>query len=202
MQICSDREFARLRLGVDYDSEFWQAVGSEGYEPPLREAVDNGTASKRLSSACWNARSSRFSNGTWILMRCASSSAVAMSSGEHGLSPTGDRQPAGQVGSQEVPRHARFSRYSERERTAIRNTALMRETAATAYFGPHVLRYAKQHLDDPRMPRTLHRLVFATRHACHRAPGEVSREAFELLHRHFPASEWAEKTPYWYGEID
>lgn len=102
----------------------------------------------------------------------------------------------------EVPQHARFSRYSERERAAIRNVALMRETAATASFGPHVLRYAKQHLDDPRMPRTLHRLVFATRHACYQAPGEVSREAFQLLHRHFPDSEWAEKTPYWYGEID
>ena len=30
----------------------------------------------------------------------------------------------------------------------------------------------------------------------------ISRAAFRLLHRHFPDSEWAEKTPYWYGEID
>ena len=103
----------------------------------------------------------------------------------------------------EVLQQPRFSRYSERERAAIRNVALMRETAATTSFGPHVLRYAREHLDDPRVPRTLHRLVFATRHACGwRAPGSISRAAFRLLHRHFPDSEWAQKTPYWYGEID
>lgn len=103
----------------------------------------------------------------------------------------------------EVPQHPRFSRYSDREKTAIRDVALVRETAATTSFGPHVLRYAREHLDDPRVPRTLHRLVFATRHACGwRAPGSISRAAFRLLHRHFPDSEWAEKTPYWYGEID
>ena len=103
----------------------------------------------------------------------------------------------------EVPQHPRFSRYSDRESAAIRSVAQMRETAATTSFGPHVLRYAKEHLDDPRVPRTLHRLVFATRHACGwRAPGSISRGAFVLLHRHFPDSEWAEKTPYWHGEID
>ncbi|MYD97626.1 MAG: hypothetical protein F4X98_09600 [Gammaproteobacteria bacterium] len=103
----------------------------------------------------------------------------------------------------EVPRIPRFSRYTEREKTAIRNVALMRETSASASFGPHVLRYAKENLDDPRVPRTLHRLVFATRHTCSwNAPGSISRGAFVLLHRHFPDSEWAEKTPHWYGEID
>ena len=99
----------------------------------------------------------------------------------------------------EVPQHPRFSRYSDREKVAIRNVAFVRETAATTSFGPHVLRYAKEHLDDPRVPRTLHRLVFATRHACGwRAPGSISRGAFVLLHRHFPDSEWAEKTPHWF----
>ncbi len=29
--------------------------------------------------------------------------------------------------------------------------------------------------------------------------GEVSKRAFDLLHRHYPASPWTEKTPYWYG---
>ena len=98
--------------------------------------------------------------------------------------------------------HPRFSHYSPNEMKAIREVVQLRSTAATTSFGPHVLRYAKEHLDDSRIPRTLHRLVFATRHACHAsAPGNISQAAYALLHKHFPESEWAEKTPYWYGRL-
>ena len=97
-----------------------------------------------------------------------------------------------------VLQHPRFSHYSEAEIDASRRMVDLRRTAATTAFGPHVIRYAKNNLDDPRVPRTLHRLVFATRHACMTVPGEISRAAFALLHKHFPDSEWAEKTPYWY----
>ena len=99
--------------------------------------------------------------------------------------------------------HPRFSRYSPSEMKAIREFVQRRSTAATTSFGPHVLRYAKEHLDDSRIPRTLHRLVFATRHACHAyyTPGNISQAAYALLHKHFPESEWAEKTPYWYGRL-
>ena len=98
----------------------------------------------------------------------------------------------------------RFSHYSDSELTAIRQVVDYRETAATTSFGPHVIRYASDHLDDPRVPRTLHRLVFATRHACYYlwAPGKISQAAYALLHEHFPDSEWAAKTPYWYGRLD
>lgn len=94
--------------------------------------------------------------------------------------------------------HPRFSHYSEPELESIKQLVELRRTAATTSFGPHVIRYAKENLDDPRIPRTLHRLVFATHHACYGAPGEISQAAFALLHKHFPDSEWAEKTPYWY----
>ena len=97
--------------------------------------------------------------------------------------------------------HPRFSRYSPSEMKAIREVGQLRSTAATTSFGPHVLRYAKDHLDDSRIPRTLHRLVFATRHACFAAPGNISQAAYALLHKHFPESEWADKTPYWYGRL-
>ena len=98
--------------------------------------------------------------------------------------------------------HPRFSRYSPSEMKAIREVGQLRSTAATTSFGPHVLRYAMDHLDDPRIARTLHRLVFATRHACHAwAPGNISQAAYALLHKHFPESEWADKTPYWYGRL-
>ena len=98
----------------------------------------------------------------------------------------------------------RFSRYSDSELTAIRQVVDYRKTAATTSFGPYVIRYARDHLDDPRVPRTLHRLVFATRHACRywQAPGKISQAAYALLHEHFPDTEWAAKTPYWYGRLD
>ncbi len=97
-----------------------------------------------------------------------------------------------------------FSRYSDAELSEIREVSEYRQTAATTSFGPHVIRYARDNLDDPRVPRTLHRLVFATRYACSywNAPGNISQAAFALLHEHFPDSEWAEKTPYWYGQLD
>ena len=94
--------------------------------------------------------------------------------------------------------HPRFAHYSEGEREAIRGVADLGATAATTAFGPHVIRYAK---DNPRVPRTLHRVVFATRHACHAVPGEISRGAYALLHEHFPDSEWAAKTPYWFDRL-
>ena len=100
--------------------------------------------------------------------------------------------------SEQTLRHLRFSRYSDREIAAIRKVNEARQTSATTSFGPHVIRYAKDNLNDPRVPKALHRLVFATRHACRTAPGEISRAAYSLLHRHFPHSEWAEKTPYWF----
>ena len=101
-------------------------------------------------------------------------------------------------------RSPRFSRYSDSELAAIRKVVDDRDTAATTSFGPHVIRYARNHLDDPRVLRTLHRLVFATRHACYyfSAPGRISQAAYALLHKHFPDGEWAEKTPYWYGRLD
>ena len=96
----------------------------------------------------------------------------------------------------------RFSHYSAGEREDIGRVSTARSTAATTSFGPHVLRYAREHPNDPRIPRTLHRLVFATRHACWHAPGSISRAAFVLLHEHYPESEWTEKTPYWYGRLE
>ena len=98
-----------------------------------------------------------------------------------------------------VVRNARFSSYPEPQLEAIRRVPDARTTAATTSFGPHVIRYAKDNLDDPRVPRTLHRLVFATRYACYTAPGDISRAAYTLLHKHFPDSEWADKTPYWFA---
>lgn len=72
--------------------------------------------------------------------------------------------------------------------------------AAPMYFAPVVLSWAKAHPDDPRVPEALHYFVRATRYGCvDKSIGPYSRQAFDLLHKKYPASEWTKKTQYWYG---
>ena len=50
------------------------------------------------------------------------------------------------------------------------------------------------------VPESLHYFVRATRYGCvDKSIRRYSREAFDLLHRKYPKSEWTMKTPYWYG---
>ena len=92
----------------------------------------------------------------------------------------------------------RFAHYDEAQLEDIRRLRRIDEVSVAGFFGPAVLRYARSNLDDPRVPYALHRVVFASRHACMSGPGDIAKQAHNLLHKHFPDSEWAEKTPYWY----
>lgn len=84
-------------------------------------------------------------------------------------------------------------------RDADLEAAVARELPTAAeFFGPHVVRYARENHADPRVPEALHRVVFATRYSCQSGPGDVSRVAFGILHENYGDSEWAERTPYWY----
>ena len=72
--------------------------------------------------------------------------------------------------------------------------------AAPLYFAPVVLDWAKSHPDDPRVPEALHYFVRSTRFGCvDKSIGPYSRRAFDLLHSRYANSEWAKKTPYWFG---
>jgi len=45
----------------------------------------------------------------------------------------------------------------------------------------------------------LYRAVRATRHGCgNDTKGKYSKDAFRLLQRRYPKSEWTKKTPYWF----
>ena len=59
-----------------------------------------------------------------------------------------------------------------------------------------VIEWAKKHPNDPRVPEALHRAVKSARYGC--TSGELSRQAFQLLHKRYPNSSWAKKTKYWY----
>ena len=88
------------------------------------------------------------------------------------------------------------------------NAALPRLSAlepAPIHLGEIVFRWSDPHRDDPRVPEALHLVVRATRYGCEWGRdqqrvdyGEVSKRAFDTLHRRYPNSPWTEKTKYWY----
>lgn len=58
---------------------------------------------------------------------------------------------------------------------------------------------------DDRLPEALHLVVFATRTSCHTLEtgnSDVSKAAFHMLHRRYPGSIWAARTPYWFDKIE
>jgi len=77
--------------------------------------------------------------------------------------------------------------------------ALDRIESAPDFFGREVKVWAATHPTDARVAEALHRVVRATRFGCTTDTSpDASREAFTLLHKLFPRSEWAKQTPYWF----
>jgi len=70
---------------------------------------------------------------------------------------------------------------------------------APNYLAAQVLAYAKDHEDDQRVPQALHLAVRATHFGCTNAETtRLSKAAFNFLHEHYPKSEWATETRYYY----
>jgi hypothetical protein len=98
----------------------------------------------------------------------------------------------------EVPA-AVFLTAEEEARAAREWQTLDAIEAAPEFFGREALAWAATHPTDARLAEALHRVVRATRLGCTTdGSGDVSRQAFTLLHKRFPRSEWAAQTPYWY----
>jgi hypothetical protein len=52
---------------------------------------------------------------------------------------------------------------------------------------------------DPRAPEALHLAVNTTRYGCTgKQTGQFSKQAFDLLHRRYPASPWSAQTKFWF----
>ena len=74
----------------------------------------------------------------------------------------------------------------------------------SSYFAPTLIEWAKQKPADPEAPKALHFLVASTREECYaiERPGQAkpqySRQAFQLLRKLYPKSEWAAKTRHYY----
>ena len=73
--------------------------------------------------------------------------------------------------------------------------------AAPNYLCRQVIQWTQQHPADPRSPEALHLAVRSTRYGCtDKETGKWSKAAFDQLHKNFPNSTWAKKTPYWFKD--
>jgi len=72
---------------------------------------------------------------------------------------------------------------------------------APNYLSAEAIAWAKARPKDPDVAEALARAVSSTRYGCSdKQTGAYSRQAFTILHRQYPATEWAKRTPFWYSE--
>lgn len=92
-----------------------------------------------------------------------------------------------------------FLSESDRRTAAGEYARLAALDTAPNYLAAEAVRLARLKPNDPRAPEILHLAVRATRYGCtDKDTGSRSQAAFELLHRKYPNSEWAKKTPFWF----
>jgi hypothetical protein len=93
----------------------------------------------------------------------------------------------------------RFLSAADLQRAKLEWESLMKLGAAPNYISKTVIEWANRNPDDSRVPEALHLAVKTSRYGCGDADtGRWSKAAFDLLHRKYPASPWAKKTPYWF----
>jgi hypothetical protein len=68
------------------------------------------------------------------------------------------------------------------------------------YLAQTSISWATKNPTDPRAPEALHLAVRSTRYGCtDNETGRWSKAAFDLLHRRYPNSIWANATKYWFS---
>ena len=94
---------------------------------------------------------------------------------------------------------APFLSATDREQAAAEWKKLQSVATGPNWLGAQTLAFAQAHPQDPRVPEALYLVVRATRYGCtDKETSDFSHRAFDLLHRRYPNSEWAKKTPYWF----
>ncbi|MEJ7700970.1 MAG: hypothetical protein WKF71_15185 [Pyrinomonadaceae bacterium] len=86
-------------------------------------------------------------------------------------------------------------------RQAETEQAKLRAVGSSATFlAKRAVEFATRHPAHALTPEILHLGVRATRYGCQNAQTlTFSKQAFQILHKQFPNSEWTKKTPYYFG---
>ena len=90
---------------------------------------------------------------------------------------------------------------AEESRTAEKEWMnLSKSESGSTWLAHQAFDWAVAHPDDPLTPESLHLVVRVLRYSCgeDKIDSKLSHEAFNLLHRKYPNSEWTKKTPYWF----
>jgi hypothetical protein len=99
----------------------------------------------------------------------------------------------------DAPQSPAFLSDAERARAGRELAALARQGAAATALARQAVAFARANATDARAAETLYLGVRATRYGCaDDDTGKASKAAFDLLHRAYPKTEWAKRTPYWY----
>ncbi len=105
------------------------------------------------------------------------------------------------MGSLRHPPSPPFLTQSERATSTKELAALKALGAAPNYICREVLQWATTNPDDPRIPEALHIAVRTTRYGCtDKESGKWSKAAYDQLHKRYPNSTWAKRTPYWFKD--
>lgn len=79
-------------------------------------------------------------------------------------------------------------------------TAVQALGAAPNYLCKIAIEWATANPNDPRSPEALHLAVRSTRYGCtDKETGKWSKAAFDLLHKRYPNTKWANATKYWFN---
>lgn len=90
---------------------------------------------------------------------------------------------------------------TEQARAADTEWKTLSSTGSSYQYLPKVIiDWAKTHPNDPRVPEALHFSSRVSRYGCAQDSDKnnFSHEAFTLLHKNYPQSEWTQKTKYWF----
>jgi len=92
-----------------------------------------------------------------------------------------------------------FLSAQERTQAQDENKRLLAIGTAPNFLARQVVAWATEHRQDARVPEALSLAVKATRFGCSDSTTtQLSKQAFQLLHKNYPASPWAKRTKYWY----
>lgn len=89
----------------------------------------------------------------------------------------------------------------EVQKGASEVVALRALGTAPNYISRQVIEWANRRPADQRVPEALHLAVRTTRYGCtDKETVRWSKAAFDVLHKKYPNSSWAKKTPYWFKD--